>query len=185
MASRPVLGTVDRNGRETMTQEVRTFFTADNHFGHEKILIYEKRPFENLHQMHREMIKRWNKTVRKADKIFVLGDFSFCNKTTTAEIVKQLNGRKFLVLGNHDEGHSVRWWRDTGFERVYDYPILFRQFFILSHEPVYLNDSMPYANLHGHLHSKKLSLKTYVNMSVENWDYTPVSFEEIKIQLSK
>ena len=167
-----------------MTQGIRTFFTADPHFCHKNIIEYERRPFENLHHMSKELIKRWNKIVRKVDKIFVLGDFAFTNKKITTEIVKQLRGRKYLILGNHDHEHSIHWWLDTGFERVYDYPILFEKFFLLSHEPVYLNEGMPYANIHGHLHSKKLSLHTYINVSVENWDYTPVEFGEIKALLS-
>jgi calcineurin-like phosphoesterase family protein len=69
-----------------------------------------------------------------------------------------------------------------GFEEVYRYPIIYKGFYILSHEPVYLNEHMPYVNLHGHIHSKKYDSKQYVNLSVEMINYTPVLFDDIKKQ---
>jgi calcineurin-like phosphoesterase family protein len=33
--------------------------------------------------------------------------------------------------------------------------------------------------IHGHLHTKKLEGKQYVNVCVENWDYTPIDIKTI------
>jgi calcineurin-like phosphoesterase family protein len=49
----------------------------------------------------------------------------------------------------------------------------------MSHEPVYLNINMPYINIHGHLHSKKMEGIQFVNVSVENWNYTPIDIKTI------
>ena len=161
------------------------YLVADTHFGHRQILLYEKRPFESVEEMDRELVKRWNKTVKKGDLVIHLGDFALTGRARIYELLEKLNGKKWLIMGNHDWSHSTSWWRRAGFEEAFKQPIIYEEFFILSHRPVYLNESMPFANLHGHIHSKKMDYKGYVNMSVENWDYKPVNFEEIKKNLPK
>lgn len=161
----------------------RVFVISDHHFGHEKIIDFESRPFRNKEEMDDYMIQQWNSVVTKEDKVFHLGDFSFYNKEKTRNIVESLNGHKFLILGNHDRGRSKAWWLDAGFQEVSEYPIVYQSFFMLSHEPMYMNKHMPYVNLHGHIHSQQYEGEHYVNASVELWDYKPVSFEEIKNRL--
>lgn len=157
----------------------KTFVYSDPHFGHANIIKYESRPFQNVHDMDYQLIKRWNQEVSKDDTVFVLGDVSFYNKEETAHIINQLNGRKFLILGNHDRGRSVKWWKEVGFDEVSKYPIIYGGFFIMSHEPVYLNEHMLYVNIHGHTHSQSYESKQYVNVSVEKIDYRPVLLDSI------
>jgi len=83
-------------------------------------------------------------------------------------------------MGNHDRQRSRKWWLEVGFDEVVEYPIIYKDFFILSHEPMYLNKNMPMVNVHGHIHGQKYEGNQHVNMSVEHWDYTPVNFEVIK-----
>lgn len=156
------------------------FFISDHHFGHKQIIDYESRPFANIEEMTETMVSRWNDVVGKDDQVFHLGDFSFLNKEKTSEIVKRLNGTKMLIMGNHDRGRSRLWWLDAGFHEVSEYPIVFGGFFFLSHEPMYMNKHMPYVNIHGHIHGQKYEGSNYFNVSVEHWNYTPVSFDEIK-----
>lgn len=156
------------------------FFISDHHFGHGPIIDYESRPFEDAAHMAETMIERWNAAVGKADRVFHLGDFSFMNKAKTAEIVARLHGYKTLVLGNHDRGRSREWWLEAGFDEVSEYPLVYGGFFFLSHEPMYMNKHMPYVNIHGHIHGQRYESQQYVNVSVEQWDYTPVAFETIR-----
>lgn len=158
----------------------KVFFISDHHFGHKAIIDFESRPFENADEMNEIMIAKWNAVVGKQDKVFHLGDFSFLNKDKTAAIVSRLNGYKHLILGNHDRGRSRAWWLDAGFEEVSEYPIIYKDFFFLSHEPMYMNRHMPYVNVHGHIHSQKYEGANYFNVSVEHWDYTPLTFEQIR-----
>ena len=78
------------------------WFIADTHFGHSKIIEYCNRPFPNADIMDFNMIQRWNEVVRKDDKVYHLGDFALGNKEQVASIVEQLNGKIYLVKGNHD-----------------------------------------------------------------------------------
>ncbi|GFN32997.1 metallophosphoesterase [Paenibacillus xylaniclasticus] len=156
------------------------FFTSDHHFGHKGIIDFESRPFTSVDEMNEFMIEKWNAVVGKNDKVFHLGDFSFLNQEKTAAIVARLNGRKYLILGNHDRGRSRSWWLEAGFDEVSEYPIIYKEFFFLSHEPMYMNKHMPYVNVHGHIHSQKYEGLNYFNVSVEHWDYSPITFEQIR-----
>ncbi|MWV45020.1 phosphoesterase [Paenibacillus sp. HJL G12] len=161
----------------------RVFVISDHHFGHQKIIDFESRPFANAAEMDEYMIEQWNAVVSQEDKVFHLGDFSFYNKEKTKAIVERMHGTKSLILGNHDRGRSKAWWLDAGFNDVSEYPIIYQSFFILSHEPIYMNKHMPYVNIHGHIHGQKYEGQHYFNVSVEHWDYKPVSFEDIKNSL--
>ncbi|CAH2213703.1 metallophosphoesterase [Tepidibacter aestuarii] len=156
------------------------YFISDMHFGHGNIIKYENRPFKNIKEMDTTIINNWNSVVKKDDKVFVLGDISFYNKEKTAETIYSLNGYKVLILGNHDNERSIHWWKSVGFDEVIKYPIIYNDFYILSHEPMYLNENMPYMNIHGHIHNLKYESKQFFNVSVECIDYTPISFEKIK-----
>jgi calcineurin-like phosphoesterase family protein len=155
------------------------YFAADYHFYHKQIRQYENRPFGSDHEMHEQIIKRHNSKVRKNDRLVVAGDFSFAGKEKTAEILTRMNGTKILVKGNHDRNHSAKWFTEAGFDFVYDYPFLYRGFFIISHEPVYVNENMPYANIHGHLHKTDWTSKRFLNVGIDNHDFYPVSFDDV------
>ncbi len=159
---------------------IRTFIISDTHIDHKNIIPYENRPFLNLDQMKKEIIKNWNSIVTNEDKVFHLGDVCFGNKEVAKDFVSKLNGKKYLIMGNHDKSHSVKWWLDSGFIWVSKYPILYRNFYILSHEPIYINSWIPMINVHGHMHSKKMESSQYINISCECVNYMPVDFEEIK-----
>lgn len=162
----------------------RRLVISDMHFGHSRIMEYENRPFETVESMDDYIIKNWNETVRDDDIVFVCGDVSFYPKEKSKEIISQLKGRKFFILGNHDSQRSKTFWKDVGFEFISKYPICVDEFYWLSHEPMYITSSMPYVNIHGHIHSKTMSTdkepNQYVNVSVEHTDYRPVNFDDIK-----
>lgn len=158
----------------------KLWMTADLHFGYKDIISYENRPFKDVDDMNRKLIDNWNSKISDHDKLICMGDFSFCNKEITAGLVSKLKGYKILLMGNHDESRSRQWWLDVGFNEVIAYPIILDGFYILSHEPVYLNSNMPYINIHGHTHSLKYENKQYANVCVECTNYMPVCFDDIK-----
>ena len=154
------------------------FLISDQHMGHKNIMLYESRPFRDAEDMENELIKRHNEMVSKNSLVYILGDFSFYPKEFTKHIVDQLNGRKYLIRGNHDN-HSNNWYRDVGFQEVSKYPIIIWGSVILSHEPVYCNQNMPFVNIHGHSHSVCLQSKKHFNVSADNINYRPISLGEI------
>lgn len=155
------------------------YFTADTHFSDENIILYENRPFENAVKMDKELILKWNGIVSNNDTVYILGDFGA--QGSESLLLSQLKGEKYLVKGNHDSNTNA-YYREAGFKEVYDFPIITRGFWILSHEPLYVNENMPYANIFGHVHNSPL-YKTYSRhhycVSVERTNYAPISFDEI------
>ena len=131
--------------------------------------------------MNKEIIKRWNNTVAKEDTVFLLGDFAFGSNEWIVEVGNMLQGHKKLVMGNHDN-KSIEVYRRAGFE-VYRYPILWNDFYILSHAPKFTTPDSPYFNIYGHVHNdpsyKDFSSNSFC-VSAERINYTPISFEEIR-----
>lgn len=78
------------------------YYIADCHFGHKNILLFDNRPFGDLHQMEEVMVMLWNATVRKGDTVYILGDFCWGKADEWLQIIRQLNGTKVLIEGNHD-----------------------------------------------------------------------------------
>ena len=161
----------------------KVWLISDNHFNHQKIIEYCNRPFKTVEQMNEEMIKKWNSVVKEDDKIYHLGDFGFGSKEQIANIISKLNGRIFLILGNHDN-HTPQWYRDAGVKEVYDHPIIIKDFIVLSHapQPSICDSRTPYVNFFGHVHDSEM-FKTYgprhFCACVERHNYKPVNIEEV------
>jgi calcineurin-like phosphoesterase family protein len=135
----------------------------------------------SVEEMDKALIKTWRDCVGSKDTIINLGDVFMGSypKERRMELLKNLPGYKILVLGNHDKNHSAAYWREIGFDEVYPYPIIFRNWFILSHEPLFMNDRIPYVNIHGHTHDKSYRHASYLNVSVDNTEFAPISFESL------
>lgn len=147
-------------------------------------MLYDQRPFNSLDEMHERIIANWNKTVKKDDMVFHLGDVSFMDLENTQKIISKLNGKKILIRGNHDKSHSDEWFRKCGFSKIIAYPIIYKDFYILSHKPMYMNCSTPYRSIHGHIHTNELNKNLFYNVGCMNHDYTPINFEIIKNQFN-
>lgn len=93
------------------------YLSADHHFSHANILRYCARPFGSVEEMDAEMIRRWNAAVSPGDTVVHLGDFALASRERISDLVAALNGRKVLVLGNHDRSRTAM--LDSGFEEVY------------------------------------------------------------------
>lgn len=156
------------------------FFISDTHFGDSNIIRYENRPFADIGKMNTALIENWNSVVSPDDEVYVVGDF--CTNFDPIYFLSKLNGKKYLIKGNHDT-MSNKSYRESGFTEVYDKPIILDNFWILSHEPMYINENMPYVNIFGHVHSNP-AIKDYSPysfcVSVERINYTPISFTRIK-----
>lgn len=136
------------------------YYIADVHFGHQNILNFENRPFKTVEEMDEEYIKRWNNKVGKGDEIYILGDLSFRKGKETTEILKRLNGMKFLIKGNHDhlflddkdfDPSLFVWIKDYHLVKDEKTPI------VLFHYPIQTWDRKHYGSLHfyGHVHSNQ------------------------------
>ena len=78
-----------------MSTSIKTYFTSDLHFGHSSILFFHPQRREaagiTLEELQADrkaaivkhdewLIDLWNKTVRREDVVYILGDFCLGNK---------------------------------------------------------------------------------------------------------
>lgn len=163
----------------------KTFFIADTHFGDENILKYEGRPFASVDSMNKTMIRNWNSVVSEADTVFVVGDL--ISDLSYLSLIDELKGHIKLIVGNHDIPFIDELSKYKGIE-VIDYPIILDGFWMISHEPMYVSENMPYANIFGHIHNNPMYLtvssRSYC-VCVERNNFTPVDFEYIKERVRK
>ena len=94
----------------------KLFFTSDWHIGHEKSIVYDKRPFADLDTMHQKLINNYNSTVTPDGVCYFLGDVGLGNREVTRSVISQLHGTKVCVLGNHDPNMTAMY--EVGFDVV-------------------------------------------------------------------
>lgn len=166
------------------------YFISDTHFFHKNSIEHNNRPYKSVDEMNESLIKNWNNTVKENDEIYHLGDFSWkTSPSVTKELLSRLNGRKHLILGNHDNEKMLE--KLNMFETISNYKRLIIDGYrvILFHYPIADFDCMYHHSIHlyGHIHNNN-SIMDYLdktkyyayNVGVDTNNYKPVSFNEIK-----
>ena len=162
------------------------YFTSDLHLGHRGIITMQNRPFTTVEEMNRTLLANYNAFVSKNDTVYILGDICHHMPAEAAnEIIRKMNGKKYLVSGNHDKGY------DPGlFAEIRDFMTVSLNgvYFALMHYPML---SWPKKNsgsiqLHGHIHARAEyniqnrddGIRRY-DVGVDANDYYPVSLNTI------
>lgn len=158
---------------------------SDTHFDHAKILTFRDpdgmlirgNDFLNVRQMNDAMRDNWQSVVRPGDRVYHLGDVSM--KRSGLDCLKGLNGKKRLILGNHDILGAKR-YLDAGFVELWGSYKLDE--FLLTHIPVHDLAIPDWAklNIHGHIHERPSYSIRHLNVSVERIDYQPISLDAIR-----
>jgi calcineurin-like phosphoesterase family protein len=162
------------------------FFTADTHFFHKNIIEYSYRPFSSIEEMNETIIQKWNNKVNKDDLVYHLGDFIFGNITQYRSIRTRLNGKIILIRGDHDKlFDATRFVKHTYnleanvplFNFIYDkQPITLCHWCMRVWAKSHYNSWHLYAHSHGNLEPIGKSH----DVGVDNNNFEPLSFEEIK-----
>ena len=160
----------------------KIFVISDTHFDHTNIIRYCKRPFRNTREMNTSLVKNWNRTVDKSDKVYFLGDMTFGKGRRSIDYwLSKLNGDIFFICGNHDTDIITRAKVITD-----QFPIKYKGHeFLLMHDP-YRPSNWNGWIIHGdkhnnspveypHVHKKNMT----VNISAEFTEYTPISLDSI------
>lgn len=185
-------------------EETGLWFTSDTHFFHGNIIEYCNRPFKDVYEMNEALIQNWNDRVKPGDVIFHLGDFGHCGSQKLKETLERLNGRKYLILGNHD-------WRTFKAGQSQHFELITQQMFIkvlgrhvyLNHFPflcmtgTYKGPEQAVWQFFGHIHSGPRNTQakdneriqylwpTQYDVGVDNNEYAPVNWWEIKETIDK
>lgn len=178
---------------------MRTWFTADQHFGHKNIIAYCNRPFKDVEEMDEELVRRWNEAVADEDQVIVLGDVAM-NPNRIKDFYPRMKGIKYLIPGNHDHVHpcnSPKTQKKSLIKYEAAFEIKPTVCFATFPENITLNMChMPYTTiderfpqyiphdngnylLHGHVHTAWKVNGRQINVGVDQWDYRPVSTEQL------
>ncbi len=117
------------------------------HLGHNAIATH--RGWKDAEEQDAYLIQEWNKVVSKRDLTYIIGDVTM-EKTLDYYKLDQLNGRKIVVLGNHDRHQDVKrlLMYVDGVAGAVDY-----KGFSLTHVPIHPNEVQFYrGNIHAHIH---------------------------------
>lgn len=165
---------------------------SDTHFGHNNIIKYCDRPYDNSHHMDEDILERWNSVVKDGDKVYHLGDVYFSKgREDWPSFFARLNGQKRLILGNHDNG------KDQLLQKVFQKIDVWRMFpefgLLFTHVPVHIsalkrgptgNEVNPkqLTNIHGHIHENPSPMGPYRCVCVEQINYTPIHIEDLRMR---
>ena len=180
------------------------FFTSDTHFGHANIIHFCKRPFASVEEMDEKLIENWNKVVGPNDYIFHLGDFCFKGSQYWDRMLDQLNGHKFLILGNHDfknlrDGNMFKfdWVGQQAYVTIGGRAIFLNHFPFLCYGGSYRSAENSVWQLHGHVHlnlndmsGKDISrltncFPTQYDVGVDANNFTPISFDDVSVRINE
>jgi calcineurin-like phosphoesterase family protein len=185
--------------------EELTYITSDLHLNHSNIIKFCNRPFRDIKQMD-EYIFRQIDALPENSQLINLGDVAMAYRTPLPVMqyyvsrMKKNNKKLVLILGNHDreviKGYEAYdYFMDAGFDRVYEHPILLERYgIILSHEPIFLTEEMPYFNVHGHIHNsimttnyfeQSCALNRYINACVDVNGFAPIKLNDILSYVEK
>lgn len=141
------------------------FYISDLHFFHDDLnKNMDMRGFENVEAMNSYMIEQWNKKVRKNDETVILGDFSMGKTAQTEEILNALNGKKYMIIGNHDRFLSDKKFDTSLFKWIEPYKEVKddKRRVILCHYPIFCYKGQYHVDdkgepktymLYGHVHN--------------------------------
>lgn len=162
------------------------WFTSDTHFGHTNVIRYSNRPYRDKEEMDEAMIANWNARVQPGDLVYHLGDVFFCQESVAASILRQLNGQKFLIYGNHDKVIKRSERLRQMFVKCVDYHevTIEGQSIVLCHYPMITWNKSHHGSwmLHGHCHGNlRYPFEAKIHdAGVDPNNYVPISFNDVK-----
>ena len=148
--------------------------------------------------MNETIISNWNNTVGLDDTVFHLGDFCLGGSAEWTKILDRLNGKIYLILGNHDLKNLRQGYVDR-FEHVtmQMHIEVDKQKIYLNHYPFLCFDGgyKDVWQLFGHVHTGRITLELmqfgfnisilHNDVGVDNNNFMPVSFAQMKIIIEK
>ena len=163
------------------------YLTGDTHLDHGNIIKFCNRPFSSCKEMNEEIIKRWNSRITPKDEIYHLGDFCMSRDPKRwIQHLDRLNGRIYLIKGNHDKDKTIEAVIDR-FVWVKDYYYLNTQYknkkisIILMHYAMRVWNRSHHGSFHAFSHSHgclKDFSRNSMDVGVDTNNYYPYHINE-------
>ena len=164
-----------------------TFFTSDIHFSDERIMKLCDRPFANVKEMDEYIVDKWNKKVSDNDKVWILGDI-VSPEHFDKDLLNRLNGKIYLLLGNHDYPVRELIASETKIELCAENALYSDNNIVMFHYPImdWNGRDIGTIHLYGHVHNKKIAgMKEYFadklafNVCMDVNDFEPKTLDEL------
>lgn len=167
------------------------YYTADLHFGHDVNIGKSARPFLTVDDMEVIFVDRWNAVVQPEDTVYIVGDFMSRSRKTADYYLQQLNGKKHLVIGNHDRPWMKYCDLDRYFESVGEFAETYDsgKRIVMCHFPMveWWGSKRGSILVYGHVHNRKENptfqilrkLKRAYNAGVDINNFRPVTLEQL------
>jgi len=156
------------------------YLIGDTHFDHHNIIRFCHRPFRNVQEMNKKLIRNWNYAVKDVDTVYFLGDLAYGrNSRPSGYWLKRLNGKIVFIKGSHDRGISRK--------AVWHERLLYKGHgFVMVHDPNPKKISVRRGEwvIHGHMHNNHMKnypfingARKTINVSAELINYRPISMD--------
>lgn len=166
---------------------------SDTHFNHNKDFILKPRSFSTIEEMNEKIIERWNSIVQPNDTVYHLGDIALGEVDAAVSLIKKLNGKIKLAIGNHDTDAKLKIY--STLSNIEDIQFGYRikkgkNTFLLTHYPQLTGnyDISKTYSIHGHTHCSNTFTEGYdlmFNVSCEALDCIPINIDNVKILIQQ
>ena len=163
-----------------------TWFTADTHLGHGRIIKHCNRPFNDHEEMDEAILQRFNEVIQPGDPLYHIGDVSF-STCDLSGFFRRLNTKQVhLILGNHDmKKQRILPHLDRGYFASVGLMKTFSADGAHAMMCHYAMRTWPSRSrggfqLYGHSHNKLPGIGRQMDVGVDTHDFYPWSWDEIK-----
>lgn len=133
---------------------------------------------KNVNEMYDTILRNWNEVIKDDDIVVIAGDLAF-NRNDAKNFIDSANGKKYLVLGNHDD-----WYDETFVARdllgatdilkvnTQENTIICCHYPIECWEMMVCGSIMVHSHVHGFPWAKQKDNR--YNCGCTLWDYKPI-----------
>ena len=167
------------------------WLTSDLHLCHDREFLYGPRGFDNVNDMNKAIVERWNAVVQPDDIVYVLGDIMLNDNDEGMRLLESLKGHIRIVLGNHDTATRQNLYptspnvEDVQLAAMLKYK---GYHFFMTHYPCMTGNlekkslKQMTLSLSGHTHSKEKfyqNMPFVYNVAVDAHDCYPIHIDQI------
>lgn len=180
------------------------FVTSDIHLNHRNILKYcphrggPEVTDELVSKMNETIISNWNSLITSDDEVYVIGDVAMGQIIHAPKLIRRLNGKKYLILGNHDKKlakdinadpslSDLFVWIDKYHEMSYTHNGT-KYFITMSHYPMHSWNQQHQGSimLHGHLHGTPHGIPGRImDIGIDTNDLYPYLMDDVIHKMSQ
>ena len=163
-------------GQEGGSVTMMYWFTADEHYGHERIIEYCGRPFDSVKKMDETIRGNLMSRIENNDVVVHAGDFALVSgKKELSRYITWRKGRHIYLKGSHD------YWTQSNLTQIWERQIE-GIYVVVCHYPMLRWARSHYNSwqLFGHCHGKLVLNSKQYDVGVDNNNFYPVSFDQVR-----